>query len=269
MAAETILANGQFGFPSQCQHPSGLASSREATIFFSASIVPASTTKSKASSFTRAHSLEIPEVNADEDFPMVDSDQETPNILDICATDDLWLPELPNDSEDTCARISPSVSIEMANTATKRTHDQQLDKAKRGKRLTPKQKIDALHGKINELAAHLQELKVEAARQNKLAAQRELRDLFRPKRSQLWKQVAKRQLEQRQQSEEENLKLRQMMGLQIQDRRNLRRVLKRRTKLELLEDMVETQRHKNETSAEKMQARSKWTRKALSRCAST
>ncbi|KAG3132999.1 hypothetical protein PC128_g26401 [Phytophthora cactorum] len=256
MAAKT---NAPFGYPSPWQHSSDLASPSDATIFFSASNVPASISNKKASFFTRAHSLEIPDMDEDEDFPMVDLDhepQETPDILDICCSDDLWLLELPNESEDTCAReLAPNSSTKMLNIATKPTREPQQDKPKRVKRLTPKQKIDALCGKVNELAAHLQELKIEAARQKKLAAQRKLRDLLRPARSQLWKQIAMRQREQRQQSEEENLKLRQMMGMQIQEARNLRRVLKRRTKLEMLEDMIGMQCHKNGTSSEENESK--------------
>ncbi|ETL45344.1 hypothetical protein F441_04693 [Phytophthora nicotianae CJ01A1] len=250
MVAKTISSNSSFGYSSHCQLSHDRASPSDAAIIISASNMPASTSNKKASSFTRAHSLEIPDVDGDGDFPMIDLDQETPNILDICVSDDLWPQDLPNESEDSFARNSAfSSTAVLLDTTAKTTREAKLDKPKRVKRLTPKQKIDALHDKVNELAAHLQELKVEASRQKKLAAQRKLRDLMRPTRSQLWKQIAKRQLEQRQQSEEENLKLRQMMGMQVQEARNLRRVLKRRTKLEMLEDMIRMQCHKSGTDA--------------------
>ncbi|KAF1787652.1 hypothetical protein GQ600_17217 [Phytophthora cactorum] len=226
MAAKT---NAPFGYPSPWQHSSDLASPSDATIFFSASNVPASISNKKASFFTRAHSLEIPDMDEDEDFPMVDLDLN---------------PKKHRHSRHLLLRRPLATGI-----------PNETGQAKRVKRLTPKQKIDALCGKVNELAAHLQELKIEAARQKKLAAQRKLRDLLRPARSQLWKQIAMRQREQRQQSEEENLKLRQMMGMQIQEARNLRRVLKRRTKLEMLEDVIGMQCHKNGTSSEENESK--------------
>ncbi|KAF1787669.1 hypothetical protein GQ600_6133 [Phytophthora cactorum] len=80
MAAKT---NAPFGYPSPWQHSSDLASPSDATIFFSASNVPASISNKKASFFTRAHSLELPDMDEDEDFPMVDLDrepQETPTF---------------------------------------------------------------------------------------------------------------------------------------------------------------------------------------------
>jgi hypothetical protein len=49
----------------------------------------------------------------------------------------------------------------------------------------------------------------------------------------MWETIAARQLERRQQAEEENAKLRDMVQMQVQEARNLRRVLKRRTKIDV------------------------------------
>ncbi|KAE8904862.1 hypothetical protein PF005_g8567 [Phytophthora fragariae] len=60
----------------------------------------------------------------------------------------------------------------------------------------------------------------------------------------MWEAIAARQLRRRLQSEEENAKLRNMLQIQMHEARNLKRVLKRRTKIDLMEDMLGMKRHK-------------------------
>ncbi|KAL3659651.1 hypothetical protein V7S43_015326 [Phytophthora oleae] len=223
MAAQTASSNASFGFLSQCQHPSGLVSPSDATVFFRVSDLPTAathTTGKKLSLFTRAHSLEIPD---DHDFPMVDLDLELPDDIE-----DLWLPDLPTEIEiPTSNQHNDSVSSFDSNCdlnvkTEPPTHPQ---KANRTKRISTKQKIDALRDEVSMLAVQLQELE-------KTGKGRKAYKLVQPMTCKLWQKIAQRQLSQRQSSEEENAKLRQMMGMQIREARNLRGLLKRRTKLE-------------------------------------
>ncbi|KAG7379069.1 hypothetical protein PHYBOEH_012039 [Phytophthora boehmeriae] len=57
-------------------------------------------------------------------------------------------------------------------------------------------------------------------------------------RSQLWRQIAAKQLERRHRAEEENAMLRNMVELQTEEARNLRRILKRRTKIQMMEKLL-------------------------------
>ncbi|ETN13010.1 hypothetical protein PPTG_08994 [Phytophthora nicotianae INRA-310] len=91
-------------------------------------------------------------------------------------------------------------------------------------------KIKALRDEVAELTARLRTLEADQQRN----AQQTPRDLNPLKRSELWKQIAERQLEHRQISEEENMMLRELMHVQIQEARSLRWVLKRRDKIKLL-----------------------------------
>ncbi|KAG7389342.1 hypothetical protein PHYBOEH_007523 [Phytophthora boehmeriae] len=60
----------------------------------------------------------------------------------------------------------------------------------------------------------------------------------------VWEEIAARQRERRQQSEEENGKLREMLEIQVHEAKNLKRVLKRRTKIAMMEDMLGVKRQK-------------------------
>ncbi|KAK1935806.1 hypothetical protein P3T76_010500 [Phytophthora citrophthora] len=53
----------------------------------------------------------------------------------------------------------------------------------------------------------------------------------------LWRQLAQSQLERRRSSEEENAKLREMVATQVLEAKNLRRILKRRTRIEMMQEM--------------------------------
>ncbi|KAK1935799.1 hypothetical protein P3T76_010493 [Phytophthora citrophthora] len=99
-------------------------------------------------------------------------------------------------------------------------------------RISKKQQIDTLREEVQELNKELQSL---------LPGPNA--DLH-PHRESMWREIADRQLKRREQAEEENSKLRDMVQIQIHEARNLRRVLKRRTKIEMMEEMLGMKRQK-------------------------
>ncbi|POM63815.1 Hypothetical protein PHPALM_20737 [Phytophthora palmivora] len=92
------------------------------------------------------------------------------------------------------------------------------------KRISAKQKIDTLKAEVDDLTTQLQELSSLLPHQEEIG---------KSTHYQLWEKIAKRQREQRQMSEEENAKLREMMEIQVLEARNLKRILKRRSKIEV------------------------------------
>ncbi|KAG7378851.1 hypothetical protein PHYPSEUDO_009442 [Phytophthora pseudosyringae] len=237
---------------------SSIASPVEAAAPVEASQEPPS--KKKMSSVTRAHSLEIPDIDTDEDALLGDVEhewQDTPSFLDACLSDELWLgiSEMTNGAElpsapplnavgvgfchlTGCDDLAPPVKApEVCNAIPKRS-----------KRISTKQKIDHLRGEVDELSAQLQALKARGPGEedSTIDAQRQADKNSMPQRSLLWEQVAARQLERRQETQQENSKLREMLEMQLQEAKSLRRVLKRRTKIEMLENMLGWKRHKGQ-----------------------
>ncbi|KAG1712887.1 hypothetical protein DVH05_000622 [Phytophthora capsici] len=99
-------------------------------------------------------------------------------------------------------------------------------------RISKKQQIDTLRAEVQELNQELQSL---------LPG---LNAEVHPQPESMWRDIAERQLKRREESEAENLKLREMVQIQIHEARNLRRVLKRRTKIEMMEEMLGMKRQK-------------------------
>ncbi|ETN19885.1 hypothetical protein PPTG_03011 [Phytophthora nicotianae INRA-310] len=108
-------------------------------------------------------------------------------------------------------------------------------------RISRKQQIDTLREEVQELNEQLQSLLPQV--QPGSASHMHNGQLV-PRRVSMWEEIAARQLERREKSEEENAKLREMLQIQIHEARNLRRVLKRRTKIEMMEDMLGMKRQK-------------------------
>ncbi|KAG3053208.1 hypothetical protein PI124_g3544 [Phytophthora idaei] len=54
----------------------------------------------------------------------------------------------------------------------------------------------------------------------------------------LWKDAAIRQLGRRRNAEEDNVMLRKMLEIQVQQAKCLQRIFKRRTKIQMMEDML-------------------------------
>ncbi|KAF1773463.1 hypothetical protein GQ600_14011 [Phytophthora cactorum] len=104
-------------------------------------------------------------------------------------------------------------------------------------RISRKQQIDTLRGEVQELNDQLQSLLPQwqpEVNNGQLVS----------RRAAMWEEIAARQLERQSKSEEENAKLREMLQIQIHEARNLRRVLKRRIKIEMMEDMLGMKRQK-------------------------
>ncbi|RLN94653.1 hypothetical protein BBJ28_00004084 [Nothophytophthora sp. Chile5] len=113
------------------------------------------------------------------------------------------------------------------------------------RRVTHKQEIGALHGEVQQLAERLQSLGSMAARTASAEKERENQPpntAVISRSGLLWQQIAAKQLERRRKSEADNATLRRMLDIQVQEAKNLRRILKRRTKIE---DMLGTKRHKS------------------------
>ncbi|ETN05920.1 hypothetical protein PPTG_13275 [Phytophthora nicotianae INRA-310] len=106
--------------------------------------------------------------------------------------------------------------------------------SKKRPRVTWKHQIDALR---EEVAAHTAQLNSLRAQWNPLEFSAGPDGFLIPKRKPLWQQIALRQLERRRKAEEENKQLRRILCDQIQEARSLRRLMKRRSKIKLMEDM--------------------------------
>ncbi|POM59885.1 hypothetical protein PHPALM_31322 [Phytophthora palmivora] len=128
----------------------------------------------------------------------------------------------PNDSLDDSARVTK------CNT-------------KRRRRVTMKQQIDSLHDTVQELTKQLQSLESET-----LNASESCDVIWSENVNSkiLWQQVASRQLERRREAEKDNAELRTMVAQQILEAKNLKRILKRRTRIEMMEEMLGVKRQK-------------------------
>ncbi|RLN94652.1 hypothetical protein BBJ28_00004085 [Nothophytophthora sp. Chile5] len=107
---------------------------------------------------------------------------------------------------------------------------------KKVRRASQKDQISSLRGTVKELVSELQSLesistrrKAEQARAGSSKSSGEIV----PDSGPLWQKIAARQLERRKKAEEDNAQLRQMLDMQVQEAKNLKRILKRRTKIEV------------------------------------
>ncbi|KAG3214592.1 hypothetical protein PC129_g14493 [Phytophthora cactorum] len=65
-----------------------------------------------------------------------------------------------------------------------------------------------------------------------------------PSKGPLWQKIAARQLQRWQNAERDNAQLRAMLQVQMEEAEKLKRLVKRRTKIELIEDLLGAKRHK-------------------------
>ncbi|ETK81919.1 hypothetical protein L917_12370 [Phytophthora nicotianae] len=132
------------------------------------------------------------------------------------------------------------------DTHTHNAEDTAKTKSKRRQRISAKQQIVSLRGTVEELTSKLQSLESGAL---KAKAKHESDQKSRTTgRGLLWQQIAARQLERRQEAERDNEKLRAMLELQVQEAKNLKRLLKRRTRIEMMEEMLGVKRYKTVTN---------------------
>ncbi|KAG7382267.1 hypothetical protein PHYBOEH_010553 [Phytophthora boehmeriae] len=130
-----------------------------------------------------------------------------------------------SDSQTTANKESDHASISSEDLAPLTTQPAKF-KLKKG-RVSRKKQIEDLRETTKELMAELETL-------TKIG----------PRPRSFWEDIAARQLERRQQSEQENLKLREMLHIQAQEAKNLKRLLKRRTKIKMMEEMLGVKRQK-------------------------
>ncbi|GMF50245.1 unnamed protein product [Phytophthora fragariaefolia] len=131
-------------------------------------------------------------------------------------------------------QITSPTSTEESNQSSKgETRNRKLKRT----RISSKQQIQTLRETVRGLNAELQSL-LPKSQPNCVALHRSVAGHLISERASMWQQIAARQLERRQQSEEENAKLREMLQVQVDEARNLKRVLKRRTKLDVYSDML-------------------------------
>ncbi|GMF13568.1 unnamed protein product [Phytophthora lilii] len=243
---------------SPAQSPKGSSVLSSAVIFDEVSALLTTASKKKPSAFTRAHSLEIPDgfsSNGDismEDWTCTfqDTIQDTLDFFGDCISEELWLglPQLLNDSPATeyCdhkldVELPSAAYVTIATTTepalTPKLNNRKQTKRpfrKQTKRVSSKKKIEALRDEVKQLTAQLQDLEAaQSQSEEEQANQQKSRAAIKPDRSQLWDHISKRQLQQRQKSEEENKKLRDILDTQIYEASSLLHVLKRRTKLEV------------------------------------
>ncbi|KAG7378389.1 hypothetical protein PHYPSEUDO_010141 [Phytophthora pseudosyringae] len=108
---------------------------------------------------------------------------------------------------------------------------------KRRARVSTKAQIDGLRSAVNELTEKLQSLEGDTVRRKAAECDAQSSTGSRA-RQKLWKHMAVRQLERREQAELDNATLRAMLKIQVQEANNLKRILKRRTRIEALEKMT-------------------------------
>ncbi|KAG7378390.1 hypothetical protein PHYPSEUDO_010142 [Phytophthora pseudosyringae] len=194
----------------------------------------------------RAHSLEPLESNV-ELLSSADSDldegfqaalqflDETDHLEDL-AEDLTEPPTAPVENIDTSSTSAsdPEDSSRSATIAQR--------KPRRRHRVSAKQQIHNLRGTVEELTTQLQSLESRAiaSKIEQAACQQGRQVAIGP----LWQQIAARQLERRQEAERDNERLRTMLDLQIQEAKNLKRLLKRRTRIEMMEEMLGVKRCK-------------------------
>ncbi|KAG2768744.1 hypothetical protein PC129_g15840 [Phytophthora cactorum] len=153
--------------------------------------------------------------------------QATQDFLGVFSADELW--------EDLVS-VPPPAAAAAAAEATAQSFD-----SKRARRITPKQQICQLQGEVRRLSMKLEALGADRTQCNRHTL------CHRPG---LWHQIAARQLERRRNSESENHKLRNMVKLQAEEAKNLCRILRRRTKIQRLQKMLEINLHNKQESTQ-------------------
>ncbi|RLN94813.1 hypothetical protein BBJ28_00020796 [Nothophytophthora sp. Chile5] len=255
MADEEKALEAALAFVSQCEPQTVDAEETAVSSVLSGSAAPP---------FLRAHSLELPESRLQSAETELDSDfYATQDFLDVCVAEELWgqLMDSPVDGDSmsaavtavetaggssTCAAIPPvedDADASVASAAAK----SEPNKPKT-QRISPKQRLEDLREEVKELTAQLQALGTFPPSEARMGEQQTATSAV-ARRAQLWEQIATRQLERRHQAEEKNAQLRGMVQLQIQEAKNLRRILKRRTKIEMMGEMLGLKRHKSQLSS--------------------
>ncbi|KAG6618733.1 uncharacterized protein IUM83_01061 [Phytophthora cinnamomi] len=101
---------------------------------------------------------------------------------------------------------------------------------------SPKDEVSSLRIQADSLRAKLLSLQYKSARLD--STNDTSGAVVSTQAQQIWRRMALSQLDRRQKAEAENASLREMVALQVLEAKNLRRMLKRRTRIEMMEDML-------------------------------
>ncbi|KAG7378387.1 hypothetical protein PHYPSEUDO_010139 [Phytophthora pseudosyringae] len=117
------------------------------------------------------------------------------------------------------------------------------NKETKAQRTTRKDQIIQLRQSVEQLTDLLEALKAEPPQETQLQTHSGSA-LTTPAGASLWKHVAIGQLGRRRKAEEDNVMLREMLEMQVQEAKCLQRILKRRTKIQMMEDLLGMKRQK-------------------------
>ncbi|ETP39719.1 hypothetical protein F442_12813 [Phytophthora nicotianae P10297] len=115
--------------------------------------------------------------------------------------------------------------------------------ATKTQRMSRKDEIIELRESVEVLTDQLEALKAAPFQEAQPPNQSNVDVTSRPKTS-LWKYAAIRQLGRRRKAEENNVMLREMLEMQVHEAKCSQRILKRRTKIQMMEDMLGMKRRK-------------------------
>ncbi|KAG3045245.1 hypothetical protein PC121_g21398 [Phytophthora cactorum] len=136
-------------------------------------------------------------------------------------------------SDDAASEVTGSAPVaNMAAVETKKTQ-----------RKTRKDEVIELRQSVKELTDQLEALKAIPFQESQPLNESGNVLSSRPTPP-LWKYAAIRQLGRRRKAEEDNVMLREMLEMQVQEAKCLQRILKRRTKIQMMEDMLGMKRCK-------------------------
>ncbi|GMF28394.1 unnamed protein product [Phytophthora lilii] len=174
-------------------------------------------------------SLDMPKVG--EEIASFDVDDILDQVVNshLCAEN-----SNPNVSADASGSEESDESAREAQVNSRNVVSSTALKSKRGPRVTPKDRLIRLRYSVGQLTQQLE--KLQASHQKEVQAGVEHDETrIRPLKRPVWQQIAAGQLERRRKAEQDNAQLRAMVQVQMEEARNLKRLLKRRTKLEYAE----------------------------------
>ncbi|POM78117.1 Hypothetical protein PHPALM_4397 [Phytophthora palmivora] len=130
-------------------------------------------------------------------------------------------------SDDSASELITSVRV-----ADKTVGGDSSEESKKLQRKSRKEEIVELRESVEELTEQLEALKADPPQGAPVLCQSD-GPLTKRSGPSLWKHVAMRQLDKRRKAEEDNVMLREMLEMQVQEAKCLQRILKRRTKIQV------------------------------------
>ncbi|KAG1688191.1 hypothetical protein DVH05_003973 [Phytophthora capsici] len=181
----------------------------------------------------RVHSLEIPGLENDKDFFLIDPSE------GLSEDQNDWLPEfvLKGDGELDeliAASLRPSTSKPLSIATLDNISTASRSRGHK-RRISRKEQIQDLRNTVEKLSQRLRGLRMPSLSSISPTAQQEPSILTSSQS--LWENMAIHQLQLRREAEEENVKLKKMLASQRRSARNIRRLLQRRVDEELLAEL--------------------------------